>query len=461
MSQTIKDNLNYKDFIFDTAVIGAGPAGLSAAVRARFIKSHGAYPMSAVVFDSSETAGGLANFGGTKLTGPAFTLERGELISKLLKDIELFDIPIIGQKVIEVKKSTRGGEFLIKTESGNEAKTGAKNIINSYRAKSVIIASGMRPLSNELQYFNKGVEITYMGYDFINKMISGFINDAAQNDKKLIIYGNKYSLNLINFVISAINGLKVDFNKMSPLFLINADDKDIQKIKTGKIFKKYPFLFSFGKIIKFLGTARLESIAVESAGKHRQEAVDRVLLDYNSFELAPDFDIKIPKTASIFTTAGFIKTDANAKTRIKGLYAAGDICGPYYSVSRAMAGGITAAFSAYEFVMREKKHIKNFSMFAYKASNFTPGIDYREISIDLNVDKIAVLSQSRKIKKILAPKLKNTPAADFNKLLDYFSIYRVLDINDFNKISKLLNIQLIELSRLVEFMIEEKLAGIY
>lgn len=230
MSQTIKDNINYKDFIFDTAVIGAGPAGLSAAVRARFIKSRGAYPMSAVVFDSSETAGGLANFGGTKLTGPAFTLERGELISKLLKDIELFDIPIIGQKVIEVKKSTRGGEFLIKTESVNEAKTGAKIIINSYRAKSVIIASGMRPLSNELQYFNKGVEITYMGYDFINKMISGFINDAAQNDKKFIIYGNKYSLNLINFVISAINGLKVDFNKMSPLFLINADESRLGRL---------------------------------------------------------------------------------------------------------------------------------------------------------------------------------------------------------------------------------------
>ena len=453
MSQTTKDSISYKDFIFDTAIIGAGPAGLSAAVRARFIKSHGAYPMSAVVFDSSETTGGLANFGSTKLTGPAFTLERGELILKLLKDIELFDIPIIKQKVTEIKKSTRGGEFIIKTATDAGAA--------SYRAKSVIIASGMRPLSNELQYFNKGVEITYMGYDFINKMISGFINDAAQNDKKFIIYGNKYSLNLINFVISAINGLKVDFNKLSPLFLINAGDKDIQKITAGKIFKKYPFLFSFGKIIKFSGAARLESITVESAANFRQEAVDRVLLDYNSFELAPDFDIKIPKATAIFTAAGFIKTDACAKTKIKGLYAAGDICGPYYSVSRAMAGGISAAFSAYEFVMRERKRVKNFSMFAYKASNFTPGIDYREISVDLNVDKIAVLSQSRKIKKILTPKLKNTPADDFNKLLDYFSIYRVLDIDDFNKISKLLNIPLVELTRLVEFMIEEKLAGIY
>ncbi len=454
MSQTTKDNINYKDFIFDTAVIGAGPAGLSAAIRARFIKSHGAYPMSAIVFDSSETAGGLANFGGSKLTGPSFQLERGELVSKLLKDIQLFDIPIISQKVTEIKKSRRAGEeFIIKAATGAGAA--------SYRAKSVIMATGMRPLSNELQYYNKGVEITYMGYDFINKMISGFINDAARNDKKFIIYGNKYSLNLINFVLSAINGLKVDFNKISPLFLINADDKDIQKITAGKVFKKYSFLFSFGKIIKFSGAARLESITVESNGELRHENVDRVLLDYNSFELAPDFKIKIQPAAAIFTPAGFIKTDAGAGTKIKGLYAAGDICGPYYSVSRAMASGITAAFSAYEFVMREKKHVKNFSMFAYKASDFTPGTDYREISVDLNVDKIAVLSQSRKIKKVLAPELKNTAAADFNKLLDFFSIYRVVDINDFNKISKLFNIPLIELSRLVEFMIEEKLAGLY
>ena len=449
-----KEYKEYKDFLFDTAVIGAGPAGLSAAIRARFIKSHGAYPMSAIVFDSSEKAGGLANFGGTKLSGPAFQLKRGELVSKLLKDIRLFDIPIVKQKVVEIKKSKRGGEeFIIKTA------TDAAEF--SFHAKSVIIASGMRPLSNEVQYYNKGVEITYMGYDLINKMISNFIDDAARNDKKFIIYGNKYSLNLINFAISAINGLKVDFDKMRPLFLIEASDKDIDEITAGKAFKKYPFLFSFGKIIKFSGAARLEGITIESNGQLRQESADRVLLDYNSFELAPDFKIKIQPATTIFTPAGFIKTDSGAKTKIKGLYAAGDICGPYYSVSRAIASGITAAFSAYEFVMLEKKHVKNFSMFAYKASNFTPEADYREISVNLNTDKIAVLSKRRKIKKILICELKYMPDADFNKLLDFFRIYKVIDFNGFNKISKLLNISLTELSRIVEFMIKEKLASLY
>ncbi len=434
-------------FIFDTAVIGAGPAGLSAAVRARFVKSRGAYPMSAIVFDSSIKPGGLANFSKTKLSGPSFCLERGELVSKLMKDIELFDIPVVRSSVAEIKRNRGGSLFTIKDSHGVK-----------YTAKSVIIASGMRPLSNEFEYFGRGVEITYMGYDFINKMIKEFINDAAANDKKFMIYGNKYSINLINFVISAINGLRADYKKLSPLFLIDADERDIA---ADKIYKKYPFLFSFGKITGYSGSGRLSRIVVESGGALRSEKVDRVLIDYNSFELAPDFKIKISPAVSIFDRNGFIKSDAAGRTRAEGIFAAGDICGPYYSVSRAIAGGIAAAFSAYEFVTARLKKIGNYSLFAYRATNFRPGVNYREIAVELNSDKIAVLSKASGIKKLIAAEFKKLPKRELDKILCYFRQYGVLDAKDFEEISKILEISVMELSGLIELMIDEKLLSVY
>jgi len=437
---------DFINFTFDTAIIGAGPAGLSAAVRARFVKSRGAFPMSAAVFECSETAGGLANFGGTKITGPSFHLERGELTARLIKDVKLFDIPIIKDRIVKIKKAAGGSHFTLSGAGGG-----------NYRSRSVIIASGMRPLSNEIQFFGNGVEITYMGYDFINKMISGFIGDAARNDKKFIIYGNKYSMNLINLVISAVNCLKTDFDKMSPLFLIDADEKELTNDKT---FKKYPFLFAFGKIVKFYGNGRLEKIAVESGGRVSCEKADRVLIDYNSFELAPDFGVKIYPAADIFDKTGFVKISASGATKIKGVFAAGDITGPYYSVSRAVAAGITAAFSAYEYVMRLKKRSGGYSLFAYKARNFIPDTGYREIDIDSSRDETPVLSKPAKIKKILRAKFPDAPGPLMDKLMVYFVQYKILAKKDFEEISKLLNISFIELNDLIAFMIDEKLLGI-
>lgn len=434
-------------FIFDTAVIGAGPAGLSAAVRARFIKSRGACPMSAIVFDASSKPGGLANFSRTKLTGPSFSLERGELVSKLMKDMELFDIPLVNEKIVEIKKSRGGEHYIIKDAHGGK-----------YRASTVILASGMRPLSNEIDYFGRGVEITYMGYDFINKMITEFISDAAANDRKFMIYGNKYSLNLINFALSAINGLKTDYKKLQPLFLIDADEREISG---DKVYKKYPFLFSFGKITQFSGRGRLDAVAVEYGGAMRGEKVDRVLMDYSSFELSPDFEIKISAGADISGRNGFIKTDACGRTKATGIFAAGDICGPYYSVSRAVAAGISAAFSAYEFIAARRRKLKNYSLFAYRATDFRPDAGYREIAVDLDSNRIAVLSEASRIKKSISSEFKGLGGRKLDKLACYFRRFGVLGPRDFEEISTILGIGRVEMTGLVELMMEEKLLGFY
>ncbi len=451
----------FYNFLFDTAIIGTGPAGLSAAIRARFIKSHGAYPMSTILFESCPEPGGLAAIGSSKITGPSFQLKQGELSKKLLKDADFYDIPIITGRVCEIIKHPEGmvnsNCFSIVCDDGE-----------SFIARSVILACGMRPLAGERAYLNKGVEITYMGYDFIKNSISKFISETTFENNKFMIYGNIKSLNLINFVTAAAKEHNIDLKRISPIFLITTNKKEIIKsAAANKIYRRYPYLFTFGRISGFETgpvSNRLAYVLIhdENSGEElKKYPVNRLLLDYNSFELSPDCNINIAPSRNLFDNAGFVKINSAGCTAISGLFAAGDICGPYYSVSRAIAGGITAAFSAYEYVMRKYKKISNFSMFAYKASDFTPAANYREIITDIDKNQIMILSSETKIKKALIEKFTSLTPDDFKKLLCYFKKFKILGASDFNEILKITGISGESLNQTLESMILKKLISIY
>ena len=107
------------------------------------------------------------------------------------------------------------------------------------------------------------------------------------------------------------------------------------------------------------------------------------------------------------------------------------------------------------------KKIRNYSLFAYRATNFRPEINYREIAVELNTDKIAVISKAAGIKKLILAEFKKLPKRQLDKILCYFRQYGVLDIKDFEDISKILEISVLELSGLIELMIDEKLLSVY
>jgi len=435
----------------DLCVVGGGLAGLSCALRARFIKTYGAYPMSVALFEASPRAGGLANLGNIKLTGPQFNLPGAEIVSKLNADIDFYDIPIINETVVSITKNDGSGLFEIET-NGPAGK-------NKYLSRTVCLCGGMRRLRNEWEFFGRGVKITYMGYDKIRDMIYKSITENAAGD--YLIYGNEYSKNLINFVKSALTDKNGRIFSERPIFLIDSDESSFRKEKT---YKMYPWLFEFGKIVKYEGSSQLKNIKVLTGGKIIDRPVKELLLDYNAFEIKPDFEIKIAmpdNTPKIFLKKGFIKVDREMRTRIKRLFAAGDITGLYFCASRAISEGIIAAFSAYKEVMKYK-NIKNQSVFAYSPLNKTYEFDYQEIP-DFDVSKeIIVLSREKAVSEFLEKYdgLELT-GEKINEILKYFGFYNVLGNEDFFKIQKILEIDEKSFRRLLAEMIKAKLITIY
>lgn len=395
----------------------------------------------------------MANFSNTKLTGPSLYFKKDELIKKLKKDIFKFDIPIIYEQIIEIQRlfENKKPYFLLKSNN------------NSYYSKSIIFATGLSFLLNEYQFYKNGIIIPCLGYDFIKEKIQTLIFDIINKNQKNIIYGNIFSLKLFDLVLDTFKKLNLTFKDLKyflPLFIIN---DDIQKLTNHKLYKQFSHLFIHGKITKFIGENKLNSVLVETDYQVIKQTVDNVFIDYHSFELKPNFNINLSHDLNIFNSkTNFIKVDIYNKTKIKGIFAAGDICGPYFCLARALSSGINAAFSAYEYITKIWRSKKYYSLFAYKASKLINISNFSEIDISVLKSKIIVLVKKTKIKQKFCEYFKNYQDVEkkFNKISIFFKQFNTLDTKSFKKIAEILKIDLSILNDFVNNLIKEKLISI-
>lgn len=430
--------------LIDLAVIGGGLAGLSCAVRARFIKSHGSYPMKTVIFEAAPKIGGLASLANIKVTGPGFEIPGKQLVSKLAADVKRYDIPVINSRIVKIGRSAASDQLVL-TGAGGEV----------YKARTAAVCSGVRPLANDSDYFGRGVKITFMGYDNVCRTISDCIE--KNNENEFLIYGNRFSGNLINFALSALlkkygPGRKSYF----PVFLINEPEN--------RFFRDNPALphkeiFKFGRILKYHGGAVLKALDVVNEGKTSRLELRSLLLDYTSFELRPDFNIEMPGENVLRTKDGFLKVDFQMKTALPGIFAAGDITGPYFCAARAISSGIAAAFSAYKVVMKQKG-MPNPGLFAYEASNRRFDASYREVPVLKPGSKTMVLSENSKTGRFFQSRFPGIGRSGLNRLQNVIKRDKIIGRDDYNEISVILKIPLGEVMALFTEMILEKLATV-
>ncbi len=298
----------------DLAVIGAGPAGLTAAIYAT------RYKLKTAVF--GEVLGGLVTENPWIENYPGFKLISGqELASKLVEHAKALGALLVPENVKVLEKADEG--FLLTLTSGKKV-----------RAKAVVIATGLerRKLNakNEDRFLGKGVSYcaTCDAAFFKDKVVAvvGGGDSAAVAALLLAEYAKKVYLIY----------RRERFRKMQPAYVA----KIMENPKIEPVLKE--------TVVECLGKEKLEAVKLSSG---RILKVDGLFVEIG---FKPRIPFELRGISLEKDERGFIKVDAAMRTSEPGIFAAGDITtGSNYfqQIITAAAEGAIAADSAYKFIL--------------------------------------------------------------------------------------------------------------
>lgn len=291
--------------VYDTIVVGHGPAGLTASTYlARANKS-----VLAIGRDSGVLGSGIKieNYFGT-----------GKSDGKTLFETAFSHAFDLGVKLVT--------EEVLNVEYLDEIFT-VETSSNVYQGKTIFLATGANRTKLNIkgfsQYDNKGINycVSCDGYFFRGKKV-GIIGSGDYMRHELADL-----VNITNDIIVFTNG-----------------EKDVENIG-------YPVITN--KISEFLGSnSRLSAIRTTE----ETIDVDGVFVAIGS-PGALDFSRKL----GVITENGYIVVDEYKETNIKGLFAGGDIIGGKMQIIKASYDGMMAASGIINY-LRERKDVGNKEM---------------------------------------------------------------------------------------------------
>ncbi len=296
---------------YELAIIGAGPAGYSAAIYA--IRSG----INTVLFDKG-MGGGLAAIAPNIENYAGFVEIPGiDLMEKMKKHVEKYTKINFNEEVEDITKENN--EFLIKTNK------------EKYKVKSVLFTTGTehRKLDapGEKELSGKGVSYCATCDGFFFK------------DKKVAVVGGGNSA-----LIEAIYLKQIG---CSELYVIHRRDQFRAEESYVNEAKEKGVKFVLDSTVeKINGENNVKSLDLKDkgTGEIRKIEVDGVFISIGEIpqnDLAKKLGVKTDEH-------GFIKIDRQGRTSVKGVYAAGDITGGLRQVITAAAEGAVAALTTTE-----------------------------------------------------------------------------------------------------------------
>ncbi len=309
----------------DIAIVGAGPAGLAAAIRLRWLKTMPPLPLSTCLINSGPL-GGLARLGNSILTSPGLAFPAGDLVKRLEGDLQKWPLPILGGKVVTVEHSA--DHFRLTLEDGREL-----------TALAVIMACGMLDIRNMADFWRQGVVATFGN----RENIFTILNKELPNCASPLVLGGPH--------LSHLTATIVDLNPKATL-LIPASCQGVKQSEGNVIV---------GELQEIREDAgKITSAVLQTAQGLLERPTDKVIIEFNSLELErSQLPAGVPSQEN-----GFMKTSRDCQSAVPGLYGAGDCAGPPFAALVALGQGTEAAFAAYRFAY-EIKYGSKPALFAY------------------------------------------------------------------------------------------------
>lgn len=335
--------------MYDVIIIGAGPAGLTAAIYTTRAE------LKTLILAGSKWGGQLQlttlveNFPGFPegIQGP-------ELMQNMRKQAEKFGAEIVEREFVEADFSKTGGPFIVKTAE------------QSYEAKSVIIATG--------------ADTKWLGVPGESDLIGRGVSSCAPCDapffkeKNVIVVGGgdsamEEALVLTKFAKNVILVHRSDSFKASPIML-----KRVQE--NPKIH-----MFLNAQVTEVMGNLKVEKVKVKvnpsdkTLPSKSAEEIEKITPEILQFKVLEKDAESITGTITIdgvfvaighFPNSkvfkgieadekGFIEVHDHYKTNMDGVFVAGDVHDNHYKQAITAAGyGAAAALEA-EHWLDEKK----------------------------------------------------------------------------------------------------------
>lgn len=327
--------------IYDLIVIGGGPAGFSAAIRASKLG------LSTLVAEKDSTLGGTCLNRGCIPTKAL--LHSSGLIRQIRSGLSFgvkAEASIDTEKLFEYRDNTvktlvTGLDQSVKA-SGCETVYGKASVISDadgvisvdiggtiYKAKDVLLATGTVPAMPPIEGIDSDVVIT-----------SNDLLEGKELPESLIIVGG----GVIGCEFASLYtdlGRKVTVIEALPRILANMD-KDVARNLQMILKNRGAEIFSGAQVTKIANDGGKASVTFVSGSEEKTLAADKVLIATGRKSV---LDAAGAISDKLELERGRIVTDKNGKTSIDHIYAAGDIANGIQLAHKASAEGENIAMT--------------------------------------------------------------------------------------------------------------------
>ncbi|KJZ84060.1 MULTISPECIES: NAD(P)/FAD-dependent oxidoreductase [unclassified Clostridium] len=278
---------------YDLAIIGSGPAGVSAALNAKIRKKN------FIIFGSKELSNKLTKAEKINNYLGFYGKSGAQIRDEFIKHMESMDISITEEKINNIYAM---GDYF--TLMAND---------KMYEASAIILATGVnfgRPFKGEEELLGKGV-----GY-------CATCDAPLYKDKIVtIIAYNKHEEDEVNFISTIA----------SKVYYIPMYKEKVEVDEKVQIINDIP--------VEIIGKERVEKLIL----KNSEIETDGIFIlrdSVSSSQLVPGLELD----------ENNVKVDRKMTTNLQGCFAAGDIVGAPYQYIKAAGEGNIAALSAVSYI---------------------------------------------------------------------------------------------------------------